>query len=137
MSTDVTATTSDNSNSSTQSTSKHNTDISKEYATELVSIKQELTELRTMITMAVEQFKTAIATLATTTTTQSQLSNAMDTEVNTSMKHHHKTTNTTDLAEVIQDLKYELATIITKMQAVFEQQLFHAATIKSHPSSIT
>jgi len=133
------ATVSDTSNGHTQSTSKHPADhqSSKDYATELLSIKKELTDLRTMITTAVEQFKTAIATLATSNTTKSQLSDVMDTEVDTSPKHHNKTKNTTDLADVIQDLKYELATIITKTQAVFEQQLFRAANIKNHPSSVT
>jgi len=66
MSTNVTdATTSNNSNGNNQSTTKHQaeTKSSKEYAAELISIKQELTELRTMITTAVEQFKTAIATI--------------------------------------------------------------------------
>jgi len=90
-----------------------------------------------MITTAGEQFKTAIATLATKTTTQSQPSNAMDTEVNNSMNCHHAPQNNADLVDVIQDLKYELATIITKMRAVFEQQLFCALTINHRPSSIT
>ena len=87
-----------------------------------------------MLTTAVEQFKTAIATLATN---KPQRSDAMDTEVETSSKHHNTTKNTTDLADVIQDLKYELATIITETRAVFEQQLFRAATITNRPSSVT
>jgi len=90
-----------------------------------------------MITDAVEQFKSAIAALATKTITQPQESNEMDTEVNTSMQSNTKTQNTTDLVEVIQDLKYELATIITETRAMFEQQLFRASTIKSHPPSAT
>ncbi len=139
-STDVTAATlSDKTNGSAQSTSKYpaETKPGKDYATELLLLKQELTELRTMITMAVEQFKTAIATLATKTTIQSQSSTAMDTEVDTSLRNNHTNTNTTDLADVIQDLKYELVTIITKTRAVFEQQLFRATNIKNHPSSVT
>ncbi len=104
---------------------------------ELTLIKQELAALQTMITTAVEQFKTALATLATTNTAQSQLSSAMDTEVDTAMHHHHTTQNNADLVEVIQDLKYELATIITETRAVFEQQLFRASTINHHPSSVT
>jgi len=76
-------------------------------------------------------------TLTTKTTTQSQLSNEMDTEADTLMKHHHKATNKMDLVDVIQDLKYELATIITKTRAVFKQQLFHVANIQNHPLSIT
>ena len=130
------ATVSDTSKGNTPSTSKHSADQhpSNDYAIELLSIKKELTELRTMLTTAVEQFKTAIATLATN---KPQRSDAMDTEVETSSKHHNTTKNTTDLADVIQDLKYELATIITETRAVFEQQLFRAATITNRPSPVT
>jgi len=138
-STDATnVTTSNNSNGSNQNKMTHNADNkpNKEYATELISIKQELTKLRTMMTTAVDQL-TAIATLATKATNQSQSSNAMDTEVETSQPNHHKTKNTTDLADVIQDLKYELAQIIIETRAVFEQQLLRAANIKNHPSSVT
>jgi len=114
-----------------------NTSPNKDTIGELAVIKQELAALRTMITTAVEQFKTALATLATTNTTQAQSSSAMDTEVNTPVHHHHTTQNNADLVEVIQDLKYELATIITETRAVFEQQLFRAATINHHPASVT
>ncbi len=137
-STDVTTSTTVRNNTiSNQSHSTNNTEskTNNEYAMELALIKTELTELRTMITNAVEQFKTAIATLATTT--QSPLSSAMDTEVDTLMQFNNTTQNTTDLAEVIQDLKYEIVTIITETQAMFEQQLFHALTNKSYPSSVT
>jgi len=135
----TTATTSNNSNGSNQNKVTHHADNkpNTEYATELLSIKQELAELRTMITTAADQFKQAIAALATNATNQSQSSHAMDTEVETSQPTHHKTKNTTDLADVIQDLKYELAQIIIETRAVFEQQLFRAANIKNHPSSVT
>jgi len=133
------ATTAGYTNATTQSTSTSTivNAASSAQAKDLASIKKELTELRTMITDAVEQFKTAIAALATKTITQPQESNEMDTEVNTSMQSNAKTQNTTDLVEVIQDLKYELATIITETRAMFEQQLFRASTIKSHPPSVT
>ena len=128
-----------NSNGSTQSNTKQPTanTTSNESAAELLSIKQELTALRTMITTAVEQFKAAIATLATATPTQSPMSTAMDTEVDTSTMHHHNTKTNTDLADVIQDLKYEIATIITETQAMFQQQLFCAGHQPNHPSSVT
>jgi len=87
---------------------------SSAHATELASIKKELTKLRTMITDAVEQFKTAIASLATTPTTQTQTSTDMDTEVDTSPCNKNSQ-KATDLADVIQDLKYKPATIITEM----------------------
>jgi len=98
-------------------------------------LKKELADLRILITNAVDQFKSAIATL--TTTTRSPQSNDMDTEVDTSTARTHHTTNSTDLAAVIQDLKYEIATIITETRALFEQQLFRAATNQHHSSSVT
>jgi len=88
---------------------------SSAHAMELASIKKELTKLHTMITDAVEQFKTAIASLATTHTTQPQTFTDMDTEGDTSMQCNKKSQKATDLADIIQDLKYELATIITEM----------------------
>jgi len=135
-----TTTTVANNNGSNQITAKSNDDSNSPRADaigELAMIKQELAALRTMITTAVEQFKTALATLATPNPTQSQSSSAMDTEVDTAMNRHHTTQNNADLVEVIQDLKYELATIITEMRAVFEQQLFRASTINHLPSSVT
>jgi len=103
----------------------------------LAAIKQELAALQTMITMAVDQFKSAIATLATPTKPVSQSSSAMETdEDDTKMKRHPKTNANTDLTDAIQDLKYELATIITEMRAMFEQQLSCASTM-THSSSVT
>ena len=133
------ATVTEHSNGHTHSTSTNpaTTHSSTDYATELLSIKKELADLRIMITTAVDQFKQAIATVATNNTNKSHLSDNMDTEADTSQKHHHATQNTTDLTDVIQDLKYELATIITETRAVFEQQLFRAATITKHSSSVT
>jgi len=135
--TTTTATPQPKSNQTTATSNANNTPPNTDTIGELAVIKQELAALRTMITTAVEQFKTALTTLATTKTTQTQLSSAMDTEADTSVHHHRQTQNNADLVDVIQDLKYELATIITETRAVFEQQLFRAATINHHPASVT
>jgi len=82
------------------------------YATDFLAIKTEMHALKAMITTAVEQFKTAIASF--NTTPWSPPSNAMDTKVKASTKHHHQHQPTIDLAAFIQDLKYEIATIINK-----------------------
>jgi len=132
----ATATRSDNNTRSNHSTATINSDSNSSIG-ELAAIKQELAALRTMITTAVDQFKSAIATLATPSKPTSQSSSAMDTDDDdTKMKRHHKTNEKTELSDAIQDLKYELATIITETRAMFEQQLFRASTMK-HPSSVT
>jgi len=133
------ATTAGYTNDTTQNNSKSTivNAAGSAQATDLASIKKELNELRTMITDAVEQFKTAMAALATKTTSKPKESNEMDTEDNPSSHSNAKNQHTTDLSDVIQDLKYELATIITETRAVFEQQLFRASTINSHPQSVT
>jgi len=132
----ATATQSDNNTGSNHSIATINSDSNSSIG-KLAAINQELAALQTMITTAVDQFKSAIATLATPNKPTSQSSSAMDTDDNdTKMKCHHKTNNKTDLTDAIQDLKYELATIIIEMRALFEQQLFCASTM-THPSSIT
>jgi len=96
------------------------TTINPDYATELLSIKSEINALKTMITEAVEQFKTAMASVATTTT-RSQ-SNDMDTDADDSQKTTHNNQNPTDLAAIIQDLKHEIATVVNEMKTLFLQQ---------------
>jgi len=136
QSSDITAQTVGTTSNTQSSMHHHNATNNKTpECTELSAIKKELADLRIMITNAVDQFKSAIATL--TTTTQSRQSNDMDTKVETSTACNHTTTTSTDLAAVIQDLKYEIATIITEMRALFQQQLFRATNNKSHSSSVT
>jgi len=106
----VTTTTNSQSNLPPTTVTNH------DYATELLSIKMEINTPKTLITDAVDQFKTAIASLATTTNSQSS---NMDTDVHESMKHQNNNQNPVNLAALIQDLKYEIATIITEMRAMF------------------
>jgi len=93
---------------------QHNTERTKnnDYATELLSIKKEINELKTIIANAMEQFKTAIATFAATT--WSPQSSNMDTDVKALLDHNNNTQTPIDLAALIQDLKYEITTIITE-----------------------
>jgi len=83
------------------------------YAKELLSIKKEISKLKALITTAVEQFKTAIKTL--TATPWSSMSSKMDTDVEASMEQKTHNQNPTDFVSLIQDLKYEIATIVTKL----------------------
>jgi len=75
------------------------------YATELLEIKSEINALKALITTAVEQFKTAVASFATP---RSPPSTAMDTEVEESPEHHNQNQTQIDLVAVIQDLKNEI-----------------------------
>jgi len=93
-----------------------------DYAKELLSIKTEINALRQMISDAVEQFKTAIESF--TATPQSPKSSDMDTDVEASPEPKDKDQNPiTQLADLIQDLKYDIATIVTESRMLFKKQL--------------
>jgi len=104
------------------------------YTAEILAIKTEITTLKTLIKDAVDQFKTAIAALATTTNSQS---NKMAPDVHESQQQHNHNQNPVDLAAIIHDLKYEIATIITETRAMFEQQLLLATHNKRPPPAVT
>jgi len=96
------------------------TTTNHDYATELLSIKTEINALKAMITETVQQFKTAIASVATTTRSQSS---DMDTDADDSKKNTNNNQNPIDIAAIIQDLKYEIATVVTEMKTLFQQQI--------------
>ncbi len=73
-----------------------------------------------MITEAVEQFKMAIASFAPTTQSQSS---DMDTAADDSKNNTNNNQNPIDLAAIIQDLKHEIATVVTETKTLFQQQL--------------
>jgi len=105
------------------------------YTKELLTIKMEINALKEMITTAVEQFKTVITSFKATP--QSLPSNIMDTKVKASTKQHHQHQPPIDLAAFIQDLKYEVTTIVTESQALFKQQLLFTSNNQCPPSSVT
>jgi len=121
---------------STQQHSNHSPakTANHDYATEFLAIKMEINALKAMIT-AVEQFKTAIATF--NANPRSQSSNDMDTDVDNSTEHHHHHQPQLDLAAFIQDLKYEIATIVTESRALFKQQLLLMPHNRNHSSPVT
>jgi len=81
------------------------------YAAELASLKTDLNSLRNLITTAVEQLKTEIASLHATPT-----SSTMETEID------HSTTTTPEISDLIADLKRDIATIALEMREKFKQQ---------------
>ncbi len=87
-----------------------------DYAAELVSLKKELQSLHTLITTAVEQLKTDIASLHA-----APMSSDMDMDGENHME------NNLDIMELIAELKHDIANIALEMRAKFQQQ----ATLKS------
>jgi len=104
-----------------------------DYATKLQSIKTEINALKTMISDAVVQFKSAITSI---TAPWSQ-SNDMDTDAEDSPAHNSNHKKSNDLGNLIQDLKYKIATIITETRALFQQQLLLASNNKCPSSAVT
>jgi len=87
------------------------------YEAELMSIKTEINLLRTIITSAVEQIKTAIASIPVPI-----LPNAMETDADQVMEPVTPPNHTPDLATIIQEFKQDLTTIVIETRALIQQQ---------------
>jgi len=120
------------SNNSQPSTA---TNTSTDYASEILSLKTEINALKLLLTSAVEQFKTAIA--SSPVATQSPSSNAMDTDVDASTEHPTKTQIQREFADLLSDLKFEIATIVTESRALFKQQLLFSSTNRCNSPPVT
>jgi len=94
------------------------------YAAELASLKTDLNSLRSLITTAVEQLKTEIASLHAT-----PASSNMETEVDAVKP---PTENTPDLSDLLADLKHDIATKLDISDLIVELKS-DIALIKSHP----
>jgi len=105
------------------------------YANKFLSIKKEISDLKALLTTVVEEFKLAITSL--TATPRSSANNEMDTDAEDSMEPKDNNQNPTNYVGLIQDLKYEIATIITESRVLFTQQLLLTLNHKCSPSSIT
>jgi len=124
VSTDTTSTTTNVTASTTTQSSLQQTmatthNQNPAYATELQSIKMEINALKLMIADAITQFKTAI----TSVTAPQPLTSDMDTKAANHQANNNHNPTPTDFGDLIQDLKYEFATIITETRAMFKQQL--------------
>jgi len=87
---------------------------------ELMSIKTEINSLRILITTAMEQFTAAIATKAPQTHTSASPPVLEPCAMETDVAHPQVTTS--DLLELIAELKHDIATIAVEMRAKFSQQ---------------
>ncbi len=88
------------------------------YAEELLSIKQEINDLKTLIKTAVEQFKMAIESL--TATPHSVMTSEMDTETSTTSQNPTQTSP--DLSAIIHDLKHELAAFVNETRTLLQRE---------------
>jgi len=89
------------------------------YDAELLSLKTEIHSLQTIITDAMEQISKAIASIPVPSVPPS-IAMETDSEHSTNTTTLHQTT--IDLPALIHELKHDIATIIVKTQAMFQQQ---------------
>jgi len=94
---------------------------SPDYAVELLSLKAEILSLRNIISEAVEQFKSAIASIPTPSpaSPHAAMSSAMETDTDQSIA------TTSEITNMIMDLKHDISTVQLEMRAKFQ----HLATI--------
>jgi len=111
------------------------------YATELQSLKHEISQLTTLITTTVEQIKQALASLPMTSPQPESNAMEMDNEMNLSPKPQMAINqfplHQIDLQVIIQELKTDIATITNKMCAMLQQHLPPPLTITNKSSSKT
>jgi len=103
---------------------------STDYTAELLSLKAEILSICNIITEAVAQLKSAIASYLTpsiATPHATMALSAMETEVD------YSTATTLDISDLIVDLKHDIATIAIEMHAKFQQQATIYSTTKHAP----
>jgi len=92
-----------------------------DYATKLMSIKAELKSLHTTMTDAMEQIQQAIASINTTSAAHSsQMETDADSMDCLPATNHQPTT--TELLDIMAELRHDIATIVLESQALSQQQ---------------
>jgi len=107
---------------------------SPDYAAELSSLKAEILSLCTIISEAVEQFKSAIASFPTPSPTSSHaaMSSNMETDADQPNEVEPPTATTPDLSDLIAGLKNDIATRLDISNLIIELK-YDIALIISHP----
>jgi len=112
-----------------------------DYAAELKSLKQEIADLRSIVTVAVEKIKSAIASNPTPrTSTSNDMDTATVMATNNPCQLHAMETDAdqsptatkSDISDYIADLKQDIATVAIEMRAIVDVKS-DIALIKSHP----
>jgi len=92
-----------------------------DYAAEMQLIKQELANLCTLITSAVEQMKSATDSLTSSHPTSTRVMD-IATDMPKDTNHpHHPNNLPTELNDLVTNLKYEIATIVMETRALFKK----------------
>jgi len=89
-----------------------------DYATELLSLKNEIQALRTMLTTTVEQITNEIASIWTPQAIGAMEINAAQPQY--SHQHHHQ--QTSEISSLIHDIKYDIATFVIKTRALLQHR---------------
>jgi len=138
--TTATTSTTDNSTASTIP----NAPLPSTITADLLSLKTALTDLRTVIMAAVEQIKSAVASLLAPCIQSSGDMETEDAHPPTTYHSHQThleiqmdadqspTATKSDISDFIADLKQDIATIAIEMQAIVDLKS-DIALIKSHP----
>jgi len=101
-------------------TSVHTTTV--DYAAELQLIKTELASLRTLISSAVEQMQSAVASINTNPVQTSTMeTKAMEIEADQSTDANHFNDAKPEISDLITELKNDLAIIAVEMREKFQE----------------
>jgi len=108
-----------------------------DHAAEMQLIKQELATLRSLITSAVEQMKSATDSLTSSHPTSTRVMD-IATDMPKDTNHpHHPNNLPTELNDLVTNLKYEIATIVMEMRALFEKSKTSMMTNYQPPPQAT
>jgi len=118
---DVTVTSLATTNSvNTTATSVQATTV--DYAAKLQLIKMELATLRTLISLAIEQMQSTVASLKMNPVQTSTLeTKAMEIEADQSTDANHSKDATPEISDLITELKNDIATIAVEMRQKFNE----------------
>ncbi len=93
-----------------------------DYAAELQLIKMELATLRALISSAVEQMQSAVASLKTNPVQTSTMeTKATEIEADQSTDANHSKDATPEISDLITELKNDIATIAVEMREKFNE----------------
>jgi len=128
----VTSTTSTNTSTLSSNISPPSTAMPAAYASELLSLKNEIQALRTLLTTTVDQIKSEIASIRTTPVPSAMEIDA--TPPHSSNQHHHQQPN--EISSLINDIKHDIATFVIETRALLQRQSL-PPTSQHHLSSKT
>jgi len=98
-----------------------NATTTDDYAAELQLIKKELAALRTLISLAIKQMKSAVTSINANLIQTSASDKAMEIKTDQSIDTNHSKETTPEILELITELKNDIATIAAEMREKFKE----------------